>query len=140
MDRNVVDKVQASWAQLEPHAEQVAELFYGRLFEADPSLRQLFHGDMTQQGRKLMSMIGAAVRGLDDLTTLMPVLRALGVRHVSYGVQPAHYDLVGAALLATLAQGLGGAFTAQVEDAWTTVYKSMAGVMIQAAQESQTSA
>jgi len=48
--------VQTSFAQVEPIAEAAAELFYGRLFALDPSLRRLFKGDMTAQGRKLMAM------------------------------------------------------------------------------------
>ena len=44
-------------------------------------------------------MIGAAVRGLDDLPRLVPVVQQLGLRHQAYGVQPAHYDSVGSALM-----------------------------------------
>ena len=48
---------------------------------------------------------------LDRPAALEPVLLQLGVRHAGYGVQPAHYDTVGAALLDTLQTGLGAAFT-----------------------------
>jgi hemoglobin-like flavoprotein len=53
----------------------------------------------------------------------------LGQRHETYGVQPAHYATVGAALLKTLGQGLGGEFTDDVEQAWADVYGVMVGVM-----------
>jgi hemoglobin-like flavoprotein len=42
---------------------------------------------------------------------------------------PAHYATVGAALLKTLGQGLGDAFTDEVKQAWTEVYSVMAEVM-----------
>ncbi len=50
--------VRDSFARVAPIAEQAAELFYGRLFELDPALKPLFKGDMKEQGRKLMAMIG----------------------------------------------------------------------------------
>lgn len=133
MDPKVIELVQGSWQSVTPIAPQAAELFYGKLFEADPKLKSLFKGDMTQQGAKLMQMIGAAVKGLDDVPSLLPVLQALGARHQGYGVQAKDYDTVGAALLATLAQGLGAAFTPEVKAAWTTVYQTMANVMLQGA-------
>ena len=59
--------VQTSFAKVAPIAEQAAALFYGRLFEMDPSLRPLFKGDIREQGRKLMNMIAFYVLGLDAL-------------------------------------------------------------------------
>ena len=102
-------RVQDSFAKVVPIADQAAALFYQNLFTKDPSLKSLFKGDMVEQGKKLMQMIAAAVRGLDRLDTLVPVVRDLGRRHVKYGVLPGHYDTVGAALLQTLEQGLGPA-------------------------------
>jgi hemoglobin-like flavoprotein len=125
-----------SWSQVLPIAPQAAALFYARLFELDPKLRPLFKGDMAAQGLRLMQMIGAAVHQLDDVGTLLPVLQGLGRRHASYGVQPAHYATVGAALLHTLAQGLGSGFSPQLEAAWTEVYGVIAGAMTEAAAAS----
>ena len=126
--------VQDSFARVVPIADTAASLFYGRLFEIDPDTRPLFAStDMAAQGRKLMDMIGTAVAGLDDLDALVPEVQNMGVRHVAYGVQPEHYDSVGAALLWTLEQGLGDDFTPEVKVAWTEVYTLLADVMKDAA-------
>lgn len=127
------DLVQSTWKDVAPISEKAASLFYGKLFELDPSLRPMFKGDIAEQGRKLMVMLGTAVRGLDDLGELTPAVAALGKRHVGYGVENSHYDTVGAALLWTLEQGLGDKFTDQVREAWTVVYTTLATVMQQAA-------
>ena len=127
--------IQGSWAQVEPIADTAARLFYGRLFELAPSVRPLFRGDMDEQGRKLMKMIAVVVQGLPKLERIVPAVQALGRRHAGYGVRAAHYDLVGAALLWTLAQGLGDAFTDDVRDAWAGAYGTLAAVMIAAAEE-----
>jgi hemoglobin-like flavoprotein len=90
---------------------------------------------MTEQGKKLMAMIATAVKGLNNPDKLVPAVQQLGRNHVGYGVVDAHYDTVGAALLWTLEQGLGEAFTPEVKDAWAAVYTLLATVMKAAAAE-----
>jgi len=137
MEQRTISVVQSTWKLVEPIAPKAAELFYSNLFNADPRLRGLFRGDMVKQGERLMQMIRMAVGKLNDLDALVPVLQALGTRHKGYGVKDADYDTVGGALLKTLGQGLGAAFTAEVERAWATVYKTMATVMIEAARKAE---
>jgi hemoglobin-like flavoprotein len=121
--------VMQSWNMVVPIAPQAAALFYTNLFRRDPDLRPMFRGDMEQQGQRLMSMIGMAVGRLNNIGSLLPQLRALGQRHTGYGVRREHYGTVGAALLETLEQGLGEAFTPEVARAWTEVYTLLAGAM-----------
>jgi hemoglobin-like flavoprotein len=127
--------VKSSWAKVVPIAPAAARLFYGKLFDLDPALRPLFKGDMEEQGKKLMRMVGTAVNGLDRLDQIVPAVRDLGIRHAGYGVTDAHYDTVGAALLWTLAQGLGEAFTPETRTAWARVYGLLADTMKTAAAE-----
>lgn len=128
-----VELVQGTWEKCVPIADQAAVLFYGRLFELDPNLKPLFTSDMKEQGRKLMTMITVAVRGLNDLNKLVPAVQELGKRHVGYGVKDEHYATVGTALLWTLEKGLGDAFTSEVKESWTTVYGVLATTMKDAA-------
>lgn len=125
--------VQSSFSKVVPIKEQAAELFYGRLFELDPSLKPLFKGDMKVQGQKLMAMIATAVGGLRVLDQIVPAVQALAKRHVGYGVKDSHYATVGAALLWTLEKGLGPDFTPEVKEAWATVYGILSTTMQQAA-------
>lgn len=127
--------VQDSFLDIATIADDAAVLFYQRLFELDPSLRPLFRGDMAEQRKKLMQMLTAAVKGLDRLEQLVPVVEDLGRRHAGYGVEDRHYDTVGEALLWTLEMGLGVAFTADVKDAWATVYGVLATTMKNAARD-----
>lgn len=134
MTSKTIELVQASWEKCVPIADQAAALFYGRLFELDPSLKPLFKTDIKEQGKKLMTMITVAVRGLGDLGKLVPAVQDLGKRHVAYGVTDAHYDTVGAALIWTLEKGLGASFTADVKEAWVEVYTVLATTMKDAAK------
>ncbi|MGA2493149.1 MAG: globin family protein [Roseiarcus sp.] len=128
-----IDVVQSSFAKVVPIADAAAALFYARLFEIAPRVKRLFHGDMTEQGRKLMMTLGVVVNGLKNLDAIVPAAQALAVKHVGYGVKAADYAPVGEALLWTLQQGLGEACTAEVAAAWTTAYATLSGVMIAAA-------
>jgi hemoglobin-like flavoprotein len=121
--------VQQSFTQVLPISEQAAALFYSRLFQLDPSLRPLFRGDIKDQGRKLMQMIGFCVGKLDALDEIGPAVKDLGRRHAGYGVTQDAYLTVGAALLWTLEQGLGPYFTPDVKAAWAAVYGVLADTM-----------
>ena len=129
MNSEQISLVQTSFEDVRPIAVVASELFYGRLFVLDPSLRPLFKGNMADQGRMLMSMLSSAVNGLTRLDTLAPVLRNLGARHVAYGVLDAHYETVGSALLWTLEQGLSEKFTPAVREAWTLAYGLLSSTM-----------
>ncbi len=123
-----------------PIADKAAELFYGRLFELEPSYRQMFKNDMTEQGKKLMKTINLAVEALDDIEPLVPTLKQMGADHAGYGVVNRDYNVVGAALLWTLEQGLGEAFTDEVKNAWAAVYDVLAGAMKAGAAEAEQAA
>jgi nitric oxide dioxygenase len=100
------------------------------LFEIAPDVKPLFHGDMKEQRRKLMATLALVVNGLGDLPAILPAASALAKRHVAYGVKPEHYPLVGAALLWTLARGLGDAWNKESEAAWSAAYATLSGFMI----------
>lgn len=121
--------VQDSFSQVEPIAEKAAEIFYDALFGIDPSLKPLFRNDMKVQGRKLMTMLKAAVDGLDDLEALVPALQQLAKRHNDYGTKKSHFTPVGNALLYTLKTGLGDGFTEEVRQAWVSVIHIVADTM-----------
>ena len=128
--------VRETFAMVLPIADQAAALFYGRLFEVAPEYRPMFKGDIGEQGKKLMQMIGVGVAHLDRLEEVLLPLQELGRRHSDYGVTAADYDRVAEVLLWTLGQGLGEAFTPEVEQAWTNVYCVLAQTMLEGTIES----
>jgi len=130
-----IELVRSSFANVEPIADVAATIFYRRLFDLDPSVRALFTAtDMAAQRRNLMQTLTVVVRGLDRLDALVPAVEALGRRHGRYGVKPEDFETVGAALLDTLGEGLGDAFTLETRDAWAAAYGILASVMIGAAE------
>lgn len=124
--------VKSSFLRIAHLETQVASIFYGRLFDLDPSLRPLFKGDIAEQGQKLMKVLGVVVANANRLDSVIPTVRELGKRHVVYGVKDADYQTVGLALIATLQEGLGESFTDETREAWTQVYTILSKVMIDA--------
>lgn len=136
MTPHEISLVKASFAKVVPIADQAAAVFYARLFELDPRLRALFHGNMAEQGRKLMTMLGLAVSHLDRLEQFTPAVHQLGMRHAAYQVTDEHYHTVGEALLWTLARGLGESFTNELQAAWSQVFWILAEAMKAGGRES----
>lgn len=136
MTPNQISLLRKTWVAVIPNGDAVAQLFYAKLFETDPSAAALFAGkDMPRQHTLLLQALGRVIEKADQAEELVPTLEALGRRHVNYGVEDRHYASVGTALIATLEQGLGPAFTEDVRAAWVTAYSLISDTMRRAAAE-----
>lgn len=129
-----IELLETTWRSVATLGAAAPQLFYDRLFETDPTTKPLFAGmDMDAQGAKLLDALGCVVESASQIDRITAFLEELGRRHVAYGVEDHHYDSVGAALLWTLEQGLGVAFTDEVREAWAAAYTHVAGTMRNAA-------
>lgn len=151
----IIDSVKQSWTLVERlGSEVVAELFYKNLFKIAPTTKELFpiavrnrHRDWASREEedekdpvnspalrklfaKVLDAVGTAVAGLQDMTSLVPHLTALGMRHVNYNTNPEHFVYGGQALLVTLQAGLGELYTQDVEIAWKLVYDFVSASII----------
>ncbi len=134
MNSSEIQRVQASFALVRPIADVAADLFYLKLFRLAPEVRDMFPDDLAEQKKKLVAVLGVAVGGLSRPETLLPVLRDLGSRHAGYGVADVHYDVVGQALIETLAEGLGASFDDETRAAWIACYGLVSGEMKRASR------
>ena len=121
--------VRQTYEPVREMAAPIALLFYGRLFELDPSARRLFHNDLAVQGRKLMDTLDLLVESLDDFDSVGDRLAALGERHRGYGVRLEQYASVVSALLWALGQALGPDFDAPTREAWRAVLTTVSSAM-----------
>ncbi len=108
----------------------IGDVFYSRLFLLMPSLRPMFKSSMKEQYEKIVDMLSAIVSKLENLEELTEDIRQLAIRHAGYGVMPAHYKVVGDALLWTLAKGLGKEWTDEMATAWSNCYTLLSDTMI----------
>ena len=132
MNVEQVELIRNSLIHVHPIADKIAESFYAHLFELNPHLRKLFTGDMNRQGTMLMTSLELAVSSLDDPASILPSVRALGERHVSYGVRAEYYQLAKEAYLWSLEKHLGEEFTPELKDAWAAAFGALVAIMIKA--------
>jgi len=119
----------ASLHRLGPVPKDFGMRFYERLFELDPSLRELFGDDLERQASMFVSALTLAIFHLDADDRLARATEDLGRRHGAYGVLPQHYDTFGEALLWALDDRLGDGFDDATRGAWETAYRLLAAEM-----------
>lgn len=126
--------VEESFAKIQPQLSSFGTRFYENLFAANPAAKPLFaNTDLAAQEEKLVNSLEFVVENLRNPTVVQEALHTLGARHVGYGTVPEHYPLVGNALLATLAEYLGDAWTPAVEQAWSDAYRALTQLMLEGA-------
>ena len=135
LTENEIELVQASTQLIRKSPEEFSMAFYRELFKASPATKALFLSNIQDQARKFAQLFGLLVASLKDMEKLLPALQALGKRHIKYGVEEYHYQLVGRALTNTLRKSLGLHFTPEVENAWLKTYELVTLVMIDSARE-----
>jgi len=119
--------VQATAGVVAEHAEQISARFYPRMFAEHPDLLRLFNqGNQATgvQSRALAaSVVAYAVQLIDpDAPSFHHVMQRIAYKHISLGIRPEQYTIVGHHLLAAVAEVLGDAVTPEVADAWSEVY------------------
>src|SRR5262245_40204691 len=135
MTTKQIEMIRSSWAivsAIDP--ETVGSLFYGRLFTVAPQVRPMFRGSISEQSKKLLTMLNYIIVKLDRLDELKDDIAKLARSHAGYGVTELHYTVVGEVLLRTLEQGLGDQWNNDLKEAWTVCYTILSSAMINAAQ------
>jgi nitric oxide dioxygenase len=132
MNVEQVELVRHSLIQVHPIADQIARSFYAHLFEVNPHLRRLFQGDMDRQGAMLMTSLELAVSNLDDPESILPAIRALGERHLTYCVKAGDFPLSKEAYLWAMEKHLGEEFTPELKQAWSAAFDALLEAMVDA--------
>ena len=135
MTQEQVLLVQKTWKlfrDIKP--EFIGDVFYSKLFTDMPSLKKMFKTPMTSQYKKLTDMLSMIVGRLHNLPEITEDIRQMAKRHVGYGVKKEHYKIVTDALMWTLEQGLGPDWNEEVKESWTTCYKILSDIMIEASE------
>ncbi|TCS94884.1 NO-inducible flavohemoprotein [Hazenella coriacea] len=119
---------------LREHREQITTLFYEQMFQEHPELYNIFnitHQKEKSQPRALADTVYAAAANIDDLSSILPVVKRIAYKHRSIGVQPDQYPIVGKHLLAAIKEVLGDAATDEILNAWKETYQVLADVFIE---------
>jgi hemoglobin-like flavoprotein len=121
--------VRMSCASVMKRKSEAGHAFYRHLFAIAPQLRSMFKSDMDVQANKFIEMLAIIVSLLHSPADLSSTLAQLAHRHRGYGVRDEHFVFVGDALLDTLEEMLGEAFTPELKAAWRDLYSMVASAM-----------
>jgi hemoglobin-like flavoprotein len=131
-----LDALETSFDLVASRGDELMDVFYARLFATAPAVEPLFAGtDMQRQKAMLLSALVLLRKSLRNLDAIVPTLHGLGARHAAYGAQASHYPVVGAVLIASMAEVAGLDWRPEYEDAWAEAYSVVAGAMLDGAAE-----
>jgi nitric oxide dioxygenase len=122
-----LDVVQATASVVAAHANEITARFYPRMFAAHPELLRVFNQGNQATGEQSKALAGSvvayAVQLIDpDAPSFDHVMRRIAYKHVSLGIRPEQYTIVGEHLLAAVGEVLGDAVTPEIAAAWSEVY------------------
>ena len=81
----------------------------------------------------LIQMIDTAMNMLGpDSELLTEIMLDLGAKHVSYGVKPEYFPVMGEALILTLEETLKEEITPEIKEAWKETYHELSSDMVKA--------
>lgn len=129
-----IQLIQQSYAAADSRPEALIARLFERLFELDPGLRYLFPADMEGLVRRFGFMLGFLVHRLDQWDDIVPQLRNLGIRHISYGVRTCHYKVFGEAFMDAVLDCLGPPSDSEATSAWSHLYREVSEIMVAAGE------
>ena len=129
LSQKTIDIVKSTVPVLETHGVAITTTFYRNLFEAHPELLNIFNHANQEKGRQqnaLANTVYAAAVHIDNLAAILPAVKQISQKHVSLGIKPEHYPIVGQYLLGAIKEVLGDAATDDILNAWGEAYGTIA--------------
>jgi nitric oxide dioxygenase len=135
LSRQAEAVVRATAGVVAENAVAITSRFYPSMFEAHPELLNIFNRGNQANGEQRQALASAvvayAVQLIDpDAPSFRPVMQRIAHKHVSLGIRPEQYTIVGHHLMNAVAEVLGDAVTPEVAQAWDEVYWLFAAQLI----------
>lgn len=120
------------------HLETITARFYPLMFERYPEVNALFNASHQASGNQARALAGAVLQYVQLRGNPAQARAALSTaisKHISLGIQPEHYPIVGECLMESIGDVLGDAITPDVADAWQALYQELAALLIDVEQQ-----
>lgn len=112
--------IEATAPVVAEHLETITARFYPILFDRYPEVQALFNVSHQASGDQARALAAGVLRyvGLrKQPPAASEAMTAAISKHVSLGIQPEHYPMVGECLMAAIGEVLGDAVTPDIADA-----------------------
>ncbi|TKS86538.1 Neuroglobin-1 [Collichthys lucidus] len=144
-----IQMIKESWKVIRDDIAKVGIIMFVRLFETHPECKDVFFlfrdvedlerlrssRELRAHGLRVMSFIEKSVARLDQLERLDALALELGKSHYYYNAPPKYYSYVGAEFICAVQPILKERWTAELEEAWKTMFQYVTGLMKQGYQE-----
>ncbi|KAI3367840.1 hypothetical protein L3Q82_026662 [Scortum barcoo] len=144
-----VQMIKDSWKVIRDDIAKVGIIMFVRLFETHPECKDVFFlfrdvedlerlrssRELRAHGLRVMSFIEKSVARLDQLERLEALALELGKSHYHYNAPPKYYSYVGAEFICAVQPILKERWTAELEEAWKTMFQYVTSLMRQGYQE-----
>lgn len=131
--KQTIDIIKSTVPVLEVHGVAITKTFYSNLFKDNPTLLNIFNHTNQKKDRQqtaLANTVYAAAVHIENLEVIVPAVVQIAHKHVSLGILPEHYPIVGKYLLAAIKEVLGEAATDEILNAWGEAYGVIADIFI----------
>src|SRR5699024_5229092 len=129
-----IDIVKSTVPILQEQGDVITSLFYQRMFENHPELKNIFNQTNQRKGDQSKALAGtvlAAAANIDQLEAILPKVKEVAQKHRSLNIKPEHYPIVGKYLLLAMKEVLGDTASDDVINAWNKAYNEIANVFIE---------
>ncbi|XP_066550338.1 x globin [Amia ocellicauda] len=146
-----IDLIKESWKVIQEDIAKVGIIMFVRLFETHPECKDVFFlfrdvedlerlrtsKELRAHGLRVMSFIEKSVARLDQLDRLEQLALELGKSHYRYNAPPKYYGYVGTEFICAVQPILKEKWTAEVEEAWKTLFLYVTRIMKKGYQEEE---
>lgn len=133
MKPETINTIKQTIPVLEAQGEALTKRFYENMFANNPEVAPFFnpaHQKAGTQQRALANAICAYAQHVDEPSQLTDAVELIAHKHISLGIRPEHYPVVGENLLLTIQEMLGLDADDPVVQAWAEAYEQLAQVFI----------
>ncbi|XP_077394288.1 x globin [Festucalex cinctus] len=145
LSQDQIDMIKESWKVIRDNITKVGIIVFVRLFETHPECKDVFFlfrdvkdleklrtsRELRAHGLRVMSFIEKSVARLDQPDRLEVLAVELGKSHYHYNAPPKYYSYVEAEFLSAVQPILKDRWTAELEEAWKTMFKYVTRLMKQ---------
>ncbi|XP_032355752.1 x globin [Etheostoma spectabile] len=138
-----IQMIKESWKVIQDDIAKVGIIMFVRLFETHPECKDVFFlfrdvedlerlrtsRELRAHGLRVMSLIEKSVARLDQLERLEALALELGKSHYHYNAPPKYYSYVGAEFICAVQPILKERWTAELEEAWKTMFQLVTSLM-----------
>ncbi|XP_034714776.1 x globin [Etheostoma cragini] len=138
-----IQMIKESWKVIQDDIAKVGIIMFVRLFETHPECKDVFFlfrdvedlerlrtsRELRAHGLRVMSLIEKSVARLDQLERLEALALELGKSHYHYNAPPKYYSYVGAEFICAVQPILKERWTAELEEAWKTMFQFVTSLM-----------